>query len=63
MTKPTCASCAFWEVDSDNAGVGECRIRAPQPRELEEGDSHVFPVTGATDWCGEHHRFTAEADR
>ena len=49
MTKPTCATCAFWTT------TNECRRHAP----LVTGGLHTptsteWPSVNPTDWCGDH---------
>ncbi len=62
---PSCQSCRFWQ--SDAGEMGDCRRHAPRPAlekslpalppevEAEEEFSQeaVWPVTFASDWCGE----------
>lgn len=46
-----CGNCNYW-IDRDN-GDGECHRNAPQPT-VGEGDAEVhWPLTLASDWCGE----------
>jgi hypothetical protein len=51
----TCTSCAYW--DSNNSSEGNCRRNSPQTVIFEVSSekkiSTVFPITTATDWCGD----------
>ena len=62
---PACQTCRNWQ--SDTGEMGECRRYAPRPSvecalptvavpEGEEDTSGeaVWPVTFASDWCGEY---------
>lgn len=55
-TGATCASCKSW--DSKGADQGECRRHAPQLIVFEIDDTTKiesrFPVTSASDWCGDY---------
>lgn len=60
--RPTCASCAFWNRTHPEQGkapyhVAECRRRAPD-RGL--GVERLWPITQASEWCGEHQRFDGD---
>jgi hypothetical protein len=51
----TCAACAFWNETASNEG--ECRRQPPQAISFKVDESTQFetrfPVTKASDWCGE----------
>ncbi|MGJ8671419.1 hypothetical protein [Rubritalea sp.] len=51
----TCAACAYWD-SADNSN-GNCRRSSPQSVVFEVSSEKtiktVFPVTSASDWCGE----------
>jgi hypothetical protein len=51
--KPTCMTCRFWLPDSDGAW-GDCRRYPPAPL-YPRPAFPIFPQTGKSDWCGEHH--------
>ena len=50
-----CSSCKHWNSQSDNKG--ECRRYAPQALafvvDSETKFESRFPVTAASEWCGE----------
>jgi hypothetical protein len=64
-SQPTCDSCRFWDETFD--GDGLCRRHAPRAmpeRMLMDQNEDVnrfvaFPLTTASDWCGEHITATA----
>ncbi len=51
----TCAACTYWNAES--SGKGECRRQPPQAISFKVGEDvrfeTKFPVTSASDWCGE----------
>lgn len=51
-----CAACKHWSHEA-NAEQGECRRHAPQTLvftiDAETKFESRFPVTNASDWCGE----------
>lgn len=55
VAEKTCASCAFWKATDEEQG--ECRVRPPQAVVFRVDDETMvetcFPVTEASDWCGE----------
>lgn len=61
MTKPNtldaargqCASCAHWEGNPDGS-AGFCLRFPPVVVADDEGVSTVWPITEATERCGEH---------
>lgn len=64
MTKPTCATCPFW--DPDNFDEGDCRKNPPvvvmADIGLESGSMVAatrWPQVDRDDWCGEHPDFAA----
>lgn len=52
----TCESCAYW--NSTAAAEGECRRQPPQAISFRVDEQTRFetrfPVTQASDWCGEY---------
>ena len=63
-----CATCCHWEPigpkRKDTTGL--CRRNAPSAGSTTEGVRYaLWPVTAATDWCGEHQVLakTAKAPR
>ena len=51
----SCANCRFWQADGD--GAGSCRRRAPAVLyDVEDGAFCLWPMTEASDWCGDHER-------
>lgn len=63
MTTP-CSSCKFWDRSSQDKLAGVCRRRAPGPLMVAEyrlvpvgASSYLWPVTKATDTCGESRHF------
>jgi hypothetical protein len=59
MSEPYCAACRFWQPFYGESPVryGACRRRAPMPVErpvFDLSDRRAdWPVTAASDWCGE----------
>lgn len=56
-----CADCVFWEAHGGAFVTGKCRAKAPEPRLADEYDESdearvVWPVTDATDGCGQGER-------
>lgn len=55
IKEAACGACAFWKKTGENAG--ECRVQPPQAIAFKvDEETRVetrFPVTEATDWCGE----------
>lgn len=45
-----CSSCAYWDAFPAD-GYGKCRCHAPVV--LPGSSTARWPVTAATDWCGE----------
>lgn len=51
----SCASCRFFQ-QNDHDDAGYCRRHPPTPI-VDEGElACVYPITVATDWCGEFAR-------
>lgn len=57
-----CDNCGWWSARPETAGGGgECRRRAPKAVVIKSAQNgirlrdtdRVFPVTDATDWCGD----------
>jgi hypothetical protein len=71
MDQPTCATCPFWEPDTNERPplIGWCHRHAPRfvaeiqaRHDAHEGLDDLafsFPKTLAGDWCGEHPDFPA----
>jgi len=62
MTTRACGNCKHWEGREDSRNVrtgelerGECRRSAPRPfdRWGDGTNVAVWPITAATDWCGQ----------
>ena len=49
--KANCSSCRFWDCAADGVR-GLCRRRSP--RQDDDVGQAVWPLTHATDWCGQH---------
>ncbi len=59
-----CANCLYWDPIADSA-YGRCRVNAPTVVNTlqaapDQGSAH-WPLTAATDWCGEWAAGTMEA--
>ena len=58
---PTCSRCRFWQRTHEESDVGDCRRYPPQASEIEATKGsppslsffHGWPLTLASDWCGE----------
>lgn len=62
---PTCKTCRWWSCDADRSNVGDynqyfCRRHSPTAvlsihvHGMMPDRSPVFPLTYATDFCGDH---------
>jgi hypothetical protein len=58
----TCAACLFWREVQPGLGMGFCRRRAPERLAAEPGvlSVGVWPVTQATELCGDWTKRPAE---
>lgn len=58
VSEKTCQACAYWKKTSD--AQGECRVQPPQAIAFQvDEETRVetrFPVTEASDWCGEFEK-------
>lgn len=56
--KAACARCVNWVKGEES--MGQCRRHAPRPRDRDwRGDRPwLWPLTRATDWCGEFEQRT-----
>lgn len=50
----TCDSCRFW-----HKAESQCRRNAPLPVNGGQDKQTLWPVTAASDWCGEFQAATA----
>ena len=67
MKNPTCSTCPHWDDRQNDDGCGICRKHAPKAalhRNEDDPDAEfpVWPLTLASEWCGEHPKFAAFAD-
>src|ERR1041385_4127522 len=61
-TTEQCSNCRFWDYPADQVTSTEwpCRRYAPKPGPSGNGTSTYWPLTEASDWCGEHEPIEEE---
>lgn len=63
MSERECAGCSHWRRMKDQEPSGECHRVAPTPivQSADEHPSWVWPLTAASDFCGEFLKGGSEA--
>jgi hypothetical protein len=49
----TCETCKYWVQEDVQSDKGQCRTLPPQV-DIDEGKRGIWPITLATEGCGEH---------
>lgn len=53
--RPTCRTCAYYDLTNPNEGPGYGSCRRYAPRDFHPSESGV--ICDGDDWCGEHPDF------